>query len=169
MSDASVNLDDLQRRPRSQGFALPGLSKFFQMTFPRAVGAVLLWAASLKIWDESGVTRVLEFDGVPQGLTPVAISLVIVVESALGMLLILRPRMRGITTAAIILLAVYTAQLAYLAGFREAPNCSCLGAWKAYRAARFDNLMGIGRNVCLILALMLVQVTRTSGTSRAST
>jgi len=168
VSDASVNLDDLQRPTRPQRFALAGVAKFIEVTFPRAVGAMLLWAASLKIWDESGVTRVLEFDRVPQGLVPLAVSVVIGFESALGMLLILRPRLRGVTVAAMILLATYTAQLAYLAAFRDAPNCTCLGAWSAYRAARFDNLMGIGRNVCLILALLLVQLTRTSGTSPAS-
>ena len=129
---------------------------------------MLLWAASLKIWDESGVTRVLEFDGVPQTLVPLAVSAVIGVESGLGLLLMLRPKLRGVKTAAAVLLTAYTAQLAYLAAFREAPSCVCLGAWRAYRAARFDNLMGVGRNVCLILALLLVRVTRTSGASPAS-
>lgn len=157
MSDASVNLDELDRRPRPQRFALPRLAKLIETAFPRALGAMLLWAASLKIWDESGVTRVLEFDGLPQTLIPLAVSAVIVVESALGMLLILRPKLRGLTTATVVVLTAYTAQLAYLAALREAPNCVCLGAWTAYRAARFDSLMGIGRNVCLILAMLLLR------------
>ena len=168
MSEASVNLDDLQRPPRPRGFVLPRLARVIEVTFPRALGAMLLWAASLKIWDESGVTRVLEFDGVSQPLIPLAVSLVIVVESALGLLLILRPGLCGVLKAAVGLLAAYTVQLAYLAAFREAPNCVCLGAWNAFRAARFDHLMGVGRNVCLILALLLVKVTRTSSASRAS-
>jgi hypothetical protein len=169
VSEASVNLDELQRRPRPQGFALPRVAKCIDVLLPRAVGAMLLWAASLKIWDESGVTRVLEFDGVPQRLIPAMISAVIVVESSSGLLLILRPRWRGVVAAAVVLLTIYTAQLAYLAAFRAAPNCTCLGAWRAYRHAQFDHLMGIGRNACLILALLLAGVTRTSGTSPAST
>ena len=168
MNDASVNLDDLQRPPQSHGFALPRLAKSIEMLFPRAVGAMLVWAASLKIRDESGVMRVLEFDGVPPPLIPLAVSLVIVAESALGLLLILRPRLKGVTEGTVVVLTAYTAQLAYLAAFGEAPNCVCLGAWNAYRAARFDHLMGIGRNICLILALLLVKVIRTSGASRAS-
>jgi hypothetical protein len=99
----------------------------------------------------------LEFDGLPQTLIPLAISAVIVVESGLGLLLMLRPQVRGVKTAAVVLLTAYTAQLAYLAALREAPNCVCLGAWTAYRAARFDGLMGIGRNVCLILAMLLLR------------
>jgi hypothetical protein len=168
VSDASVNLDDLQRQPRPQPFALPGLARVIEQGLPRALGAMLLWAASMKIWDESGVTRVLEFDGVPHAMIPLAVSAVIVVESGLGLLLILRPKLRGILLATIVLLTVYAAQLAYLAAFRAAPNCVCLGAWKAHHAARFDNLMGIGRNVCLIVALLLVRLTGTAGTSRAS-
>jgi hypothetical protein len=111
----------------------------------------------VKVWDESGVRRVLEFDGVPQALLPAAISLVIVVECAVGLLLLLRPTARFVLDAAVVLLTLYAAQLLYLAAFRDAPNCVCLSAWRAYHDARFDNLLGVGRNVCLILALLWVR------------
>ncbi len=172
MSQTLVKLDDLQHPPRRRGFALPRLAGAIRVVFPRAVGVMFLWAASLKVWDESGVRRVLEFDGVPQALLPAAVSLVIIVECAVGLLLLLKPSMRIVLDAAVVLLTLYAAQLLYLAGFRDAPNCVCLSAWRAYRDARFENLTGVGRNVCLILALLWVraQVTAdTSGTSTAST
>ena len=172
MSETLVKLDDLKRPPRRGGFALPRLAKFIETVFPRGVGLMLLWAASLKVWDESGVSRVLEFDGVPQSLVPIAVSLVIVVESALGVLLLIKPKVRPVLDAAAGLLTLYAAQLLYLAAFRDAPNCVCLSAWRAYHDARFENLMGVGRNVCLILALLALRArgaTRTSGTSPAST
>jgi hypothetical protein len=172
VSDASVKLDELQHPPPPAGFALPRLAQFIEIVFPRMVGVMLVFAASLKAWDDSGVTRVLEFDAVPSPLIYPTISLVIVAETAIGLLLILKPRMRGILIAAVLLLSIYAAQLVYLAADAAAPNCVCLGAWKAYHAARFDNVMGVGRNVCLILALLWVRAqvaTCTSGTSRAST
>src|SRR5688572_6428400 len=134
---------------------------------------MFLWAASLKVWDESGVRRVLEFDGVPQPLLPAAVSLVIIVESAVGLLLLLKPSTRIVLDAAAALLTLYAAQLLYLAAFRDAPNCVCLSAWRAYHDARFENMIGVGRNACLILALLWVRAQtgfiRTSGTSPAST
>lgn len=157
VSETLVKLDEPKQRRQRGGFALPRLARFIVATLPRFVGILLLWAASLKVWDESGVRQVLAFDGVPESLLPTAVSLVIVVESALGVLLLLRPRSRAVLDAAIVLLAIYAAQLVYLAAFRDAPNCVCLGAWRAYRAARFDNLMGVGRNVCLVLALIWVR------------
>jgi uncharacterized membrane protein YphA (DoxX/SURF4 family) len=157
VSPTLVKLEDPKRPSQRGGFGLPRLARFIQAVFPRAVGAMFLWAASMKVWDESGVRRVLEFDGLPQALLPAAVSLVIVVECAVGLLLLLRPATRFVLDAAVVLLTLYAAQLLYLAAFRDAPNCVCLSAWRAYHDARFDNLMGVGRNVCLILALLWVR------------
>jgi hypothetical protein len=157
VSQTTVKLEDLKRPPPPGGFALPRLAGLIKAIFPRAVGAMFLWAAALKVWDESGVARVLEFNGVPQPLVPTAVSLVIMIESAVGLLLLLKPCMRLVLDAAALLLTIYVGQLLYLAAFRDAPNCVCLSAWRAYHDARFENLMGVGRNVCLIIALLWVR------------
>jgi len=157
VSETLVKVEEAKQRRQRGGFALPRLARFIVATLPRFVGLLLLWAASLKVWDETGVRQVLAFDGVPESLLSAAVSFVIVIESALGVLLLLKPRARAVLDAAIVLLAIYAAQLVYLAALRDAPNCVCLSAWRAYRDARLDNVMGVGRNVCLIVALIWVR------------
>src|SRR5687767_23649 len=140
-----------------RGFALPRLAWWIVEAYPRLLGATLLFTAATKALDESGVARVLEFDRVPGRVVPALVSLVIIVETTLGLLLILRPKLKWVLDAAMVLLAVYTVQLAYLFASRDAPACACLGQWQAYHAARFENAMGVGRNVCLMLALVWVR------------
>jgi hypothetical protein len=156
-----------------RGFAVPWLARAILELYPRAIGALLSFTAIQKSLDGSGVARVLEFDRLPQVLVEPVVSAVIVVEAFLGVILMLKPRVRGALDATTCLLALYTIQLAYLALFREAPGCACLAAWEAYKSARVQNLLGIGRNVCLVLPLAWVrwQLTspRRSDTSAAST
>jgi hypothetical protein len=61
-------------------------------------------------------------------------------------------------------LLVFTAQLGYLALRTEAPDCACLGQWKAYWSARESNWWGIARNtmmlVCLALSLWIAPAPR---------
>lgn len=154
-----------------RGFALPWLDWIIYQTYPRSLGALFLVTAVQKALNSSGVERVLEFDGVPQTLTQPMVSIIIVIEAFLGVVLLLRPALKPVLDATMLLLTVYTLQLACLTASSEAPGCACLAAWESYKSARLQNLLGIGRNVCLILPLvwvrMRVAATRKAGTSLA--
>ncbi len=140
------------------------LVAFAVQIYPRMLGALLIFTAWQKALDGSGVARVLAFDRVPDSLIGVVTQLIMCIEAFLGFVLIIRPTIRPVLLCSAGLLGVYTIQLAYLAALQDAPGCNCLGAWESYASARTQNLIGITRNVVLILPLLWAwRVSRAAG------
>jgi hypothetical protein len=130
----------------------------FAQVYPRLVGGLLVYAAILKLWDNSGVWDVLEFDGIPAILISPLIYILATGEAFLGLLLIALPSLKWGLWCTVGLLGAYTLQLAWLAGSADAPGCACFGALEAYKNARTQNLIGIARNVCLALPLVCLLI-----------
>jgi hypothetical protein len=134
------------------------LNKILLAVFPRLLGALFIYAAGLKLYDPTGLDEVLEFDGLTTlRALDTARYAIVTVEIALGALLIFVPRWRFVLPAACLLLLIYSGQLAYLVFHKDAPACACLEPLDVVQdrdAKRRQNIVGIARNCCLILAAL---------------
>jgi uncharacterized membrane protein YphA (DoxX/SURF4 family) len=125
--------------------------------FPRMLGLLLLLTGFQKILGADGLRNVLAFDHFPRiFLTPLLWS-IIILEIAIGLLLLIWPR-RSILFAAIVLLALYTIQIIYLLVSHNAPYCNCIGGVLAFQNARRGNLLSLARNIFLITGAWLIWI-----------
>ncbi|HVT89603.1 MAG TPA: MauE/DoxX family redox-associated membrane protein [Tepidisphaeraceae bacterium] len=124
--------------------------------FPRLLGLMFLYAAVLKSIDRTNLQAVLKFDGFSRSISPVLAWIVIASEGLLGSMLIgLSPR-KWLLGAAAGMLAIYTGQLIVLVASDGAPDCGCmqiLTLIEQQQRDRHDNIMGLSRNIVLLLAL----------------
>jgi hypothetical protein len=148
--------------PKPASFA-DRLAAVLVQVFPRIIGGLLIWYAINKLRAPESIETVLAYDGFPAAwLRPIAYA-VIGAELLLGaMLLAFRWWRMTVTSAAIILLTIYTAQLGYLLTGADAPACSCGGeqVLPDEDSIRRSNLLGIVRNILLIVpaAWVLLQL-----------
>jgi uncharacterized membrane protein YphA (DoxX/SURF4 family) len=135
----------------------PRASRPSRERFARAVqivlGVVFLIAGIGKASDPSELTRVLEFDHVPESFRGAVLLLVVGAEIVLGQSLILGWGGRRILWATTTLLAVYIVQIVALLSSVHAPRCSCLQLVEAYQSARTSHISGLVRNALMFVAL----------------
>jgi len=124
-----------------------------------AIGIVFLSAPFSK------ALRLRAFEGTLAYLIPsfgfsrdlfVVAALVIVVEAALGWLMILNIWGRPTSTVAFCVLLGFTAVLVYLSGNSDAPSCRC-GGWLAFAERSGQSpAFGLIRNVAMLWAVLCV-------------
>ena len=133
------------------------LARWLAFLIPRVVGLVFLWAGVQKLTDPSRIIRVLEFDGLTQTIGSLRFAVigayaVAIGEVTLGALLCIGLWKRRVAMAAIIVLLVFSVQLAYLI-VSQYPDCACITIWEKYRDARHNMTMGMIRNALMAVAL----------------
>jgi hypothetical protein len=142
------------------------LMTFIVQLYPRLLGAIFIFPAVQKLRYPDAIREVLRFDRLPTSAVDSVAWTIVATEFLLGAVLIIWPT-RRVLLGSMILLAAYTAQLAYLLIRHGAPSCACLEGIVAYEDARRSNLLGFVRNICLLLAACLTWIQlptpRTSG------
>lgn len=130
------------------------LARWARFLIPRIVGLVFIWAGVQKAIDPSKIIRVLEFDGLPHVLAVAGAHVVWVGELLLGLLLCAGLWPRRVMTASIVVLLVFSVQLAYLIVAQNPPDdCGCVIIWEKYRDARLNMTIGLIRNALMAVAL----------------
>ena len=137
-----------------------------EWVIPRAVGVLFLYAGVKKFLDPTKTHRVFAFDGVPELLLAPLTHVVWVGEVALGLLLIIGIAKRRAIAATILVLFVYSLQLAYLIAAQNPPrDCACLDIFAKFASAKQQLVLGLVRNAVLAGAL---EWTRLRLTGRAA-
>src|SRR5687767_12955721 len=107
-----------------------------ELLIPRAAALVFLYAGVTKAWDPTRTHRVLAFDGVPQPFVAPLTHVVWSAEVALALTLLAGIAKRRAVIATIIVLFVYSVQLAYLIAAQNPPDCSCVLLHAKYASAK---------------------------------
>ncbi len=120
---------------------------------PRAIGAVFLYAGAHKAWDLTRTMRVLEFDGLPAPLVAPLANALWAIEVAVGLALLLGFARRRVIGAAVLLLLIFSVQLAYLIAAQNPPDCACPGLAMNFRSAKNTMVFGLVRNAVMAACL----------------
>ena len=129
-----------------------------ELLIPRAAGLVFLYAGITKAWDPTRTHRVLAFDGVPQSLVAPLTHLVWSAEVVLALILFIGIAKRGAVIATILVLFVYSVQLAYLLAAQNPPDCSCVQLHAKFASAKTALSLGLVRNAVMAAALEWVRL-----------
>jgi len=129
-----------------------------EQLIPRAAGLVFLYAGVSKAWDPTRTHRVLAFDGVPQSLVAPLTHLVWSAEVALALILLIGIAKRRAVIATIMVLFVYSVQLAYLIAAQNPPECSCVLLHAKYGSAKRALALGLVRNAVMAASLEWVRL-----------
>ena len=114
-------------------------------------GALFVVAAATKVHDGSSIYGLLSYFGVERTWASPAFFALIGFEVVLGTILLLaRPSAVAIMTT-LVTLAGFTIFLAVLWSGTTAPDCGCLGKLLVVEEARTGHLIGIGRNLLLLV------------------
>jgi uncharacterized membrane protein YphA (DoxX/SURF4 family) len=126
---------------------------------PRLVGLLFLLAAAGKLHDPSEIHAVLRFDliqltgQIRESVVERLTTLIVTAETAIGLALLLGLARTLTGVAALSILMLFTAQLAYLLAFDHAPDCGCLSMLASYESARQSHIAGLIRNAILLAAM----------------
>ena len=142
--------------PRRWG---PRVARWAEEVIPRGVGLLFLHAGGTKWWDGSKIHRVFAFDGVPQPLIVPLTHVVWVCEIVLGLILVIGIARRRAVVATILVLFVYSVQLAYLIAADNPPkDCGCIALMAKYASAKQTMVLGLVRNAFLAACLEWVRL-----------
>lgn len=130
-----------------------------EQIIPRVVGVIFLWAGIEKILDPTRTHRVFAFDGVPQPLIEPLTMLVWVGELILGLVLLIGIARRRAVMAGVLVLFVYSVQLAYLIAADNPPeDCGCVALLAKYASAKQAMVLGLVRNAVMAACLEWVRL-----------
>lgn len=117
------------------------------------VAVVLVFAASSKIVNPSGLAGTLRADHVPEQLIPVATIFIALAELAVAGLLIITRAIRLPLLCASALFVLFVAQLAYLKS-QGIYSCNCLAGFFEYEASAsvLSTQMGVNASVAVLCA-----------------
>ena len=135
-----------------------GVAYWAEQLIPRACGVVFLYAGITKAWDPTRTHRVFAFDGVPEPLIAPLTYLVWSAEVALALILILGIAKRRAVMATILVLFVYSVQLAYLIAAQNPPECSCVLLHAKFASAKQALALGLVRNAMMAAGLEWVRL-----------
>jgi hypothetical protein len=142
------------------------LAGWAEWVIPRGVGLLFLYAGAKKFWDPTKTHRVLAFDGVPGSLVVPMTHVVWLGEVVLGLLLVIGIAKRRAIVATILVLLVYSLQLAYLFMADNPPkDCACVALFAKYASAKQQLVIGLVRNAVLAMAMEWVRL-RMDGRAR---
>ena len=154
-SEGAAPLMEPAPRPTSR------LARWAELLIPRVCGLVFLYAGLMKAIDPARTNRVFAFDHVPTALIVPLTNVVWVGEVVLGLLLLIGIAKRRAIVAMILVLFVYSLQLACLIAAQNPPPCSCAaGVELAKRFASAKLALGIGllRNALMAASLEWVRL-----------
>lgn len=137
------------------------VARWAEELIPRVVGLVFLYAGVRKAWDGTKTHAVFAFDGVPQPLIVPLTHVVWIGEVVLGLLLLIGIAKRRAIVAAVLVLFVYSIQLAYLIAAQDPPNCACLNLdqiMKRFASAKQAMTLGLVRNALMAAGLEWVRL-----------
>lgn len=157
--DGTVPLEYASPAPSGPGWGARA-ARWAEGIIPRVVGVMFLWAGATKAWDGSKIHRVFAFDGLPQPLIVPLTHVVWASEVILGLVLLLSvARRRRAVMAAILVLFVYSVQLAYLIAADNPPkDCGCIALMAKYASAKQAMVLGLVRNALLAACLEWVRL-----------
>jgi uncharacterized membrane protein YphA (DoxX/SURF4 family) len=134
------------------------LAHWVEQLIPRAVGLLFLYTGITKAIDPTRTHRVFAFDGVPQPLIVPLTHVVWSAEVALALILLIGIARRRAVVATILVLFVYSVQLAYLLAAQNPPDCSCVLLQAKYASAKQALVLGLVRNAILAASLEWVRL-----------
>ncbi len=157
--DGTVPLEYASPAPSGSGWGARA-ARWAEEIIPRGVALIFLWAGATKAWDGSKIHRVFAFDGLPQPLIVPLTHVVWVSEMILGLVLLLSvARRRRAVMAAILVLFVYSVQLAYLIAADNPPkDCGCVALMAKYASAKQAMVLGLVRNALMAACLEWVRL-----------
>jgi hypothetical protein len=139
-----------------------------EQLIPRAVGLLFLYTGITKAIDPSRTHRVFTFDGVPEPLIAPLTHVVWSAEVALALILLIGIARRRAVVATILVLLVYSVQLAYLIAAQDPPDCSCVLLHAKYASAKQALVLGLVRNAILAASLEWVRLRMAGRNTRVS-
>ena len=125
---------------------------------PRGVGLLFLYTGITKAIDPTRTHRVFAFDGVPEPLIAPLTHVVWSAEVVLALILLSGIAKRRAVVATILVLFVYSVQLAYLLAAQDPPDCSCVLLHAKYASAKQALALGLVRNAVLAAGLEWVRL-----------
>jgi uncharacterized membrane protein YphA (DoxX/SURF4 family) len=143
------------------------LAHWVEQLIPRAVGLLFLYTGITKAIDPTRTHRVFAFDGVPQPLIVPLTHVVWAAEVALALILLIGIAKRRAVVATILVLFVYSVQLAHLLAAQNPPDCSCVLLHAKYASAKQALALSLVRNAILAASLEWVRL-RMAGRSVVS-
>lgn len=147
---------ELDPAPRPWG---QHIARWAEAIIPLGAGLIFLWAGLTKAWDGSKIHRVFEFDGLPQPLIVPMTHAVWIAEVMLAVALLFGIARRRAVVAAILVLFVYSVQLAYLIVANNPPkDCGCVDLMAKYASAKQAMVLGLVRNAVMAACLEWVRL-----------
>jgi uncharacterized membrane protein YphA (DoxX/SURF4 family) len=168
-TDVTVRERETAGAPTEPQRASSRLAAWVEILIPRICGLVFLYAGAMKALDGTRTHAVFAFDHIPGPLIVPLTHIVWMAEVVLGLLLVIGIAKRRAIVATILVLFVYSLQLAYLIAAQNPPPCSCAaGVELAKRFASAKLALGIGlvRNALMAASLEWVRL-RMAGRTRA--
>ncbi len=154
--DVTLPLDSAPTSPSPWGTRL---AWWAEQLIPRGVGLIFLWAGAGKFWDPTKTHRVFAFDGLPQPLIEPLTVAVWIGEVILGFVLLIGIARRRAVMATILVLFVYSVQLAYLIVADNPPkDCGCVALMAKYASAKQAMVLGLVRNAVMAASLEWVRL-----------
>ena len=133
-----------------------------EQLIPRACGLLFLYAGVMKWSDPTKTHRVFAFDRISEPIIKPLTMFVATGEIVLGLLLILGViAMRRVIVATILVLFVYSIQLAVLIAAQNPPECSCAAAaelLRKFKSAKLAMGLGLLRNAVMAAGLEWVRL-----------
>jgi uncharacterized membrane protein YphA (DoxX/SURF4 family) len=164
MSEGPATAHEAQVAPEPTSRARARPAWWIEQLIPRACGLLFIYAGVMKWWDPTKTHRVFAFDRIPEPIIKPLTMLVASGEIALGLLLVLGLfAMRRVIVATILVLFVYSIQLAILIAAQNPPECSCAAAaelFKRFKSAKLSLTLGLVRNALMMAALEWVRLRR---------
>lgn len=133
------------------------------------IGLLLAWAAIAKAINSSSIVLVFLFDGLPNWSVKYLVWTLIACEIVLGGWLITGAKRRWAILSVIALFLIFTLQVGYLLVRTDAPTCGCIGKIMEFKEVRHNNIVSLGRNICLIAALLIAYALSTRRYSHEDT
>jgi uncharacterized membrane protein YphA (DoxX/SURF4 family) len=162
MSEDPATVHEAHLAPEPTSRARSRLARWVEQLIPRACGLLFIYAGVMKWWDPTKTHRVFAFDRIPEPLIKPLTMLVASGEIALGLLLVIGLfAMRRVIVATILLLFVYSIQLAVLIAAQNPPECSCAAAAELlnrFKSAKLSLTLGLVRNALMMAALEWVRL-----------
>jgi uncharacterized membrane protein YphA (DoxX/SURF4 family) len=134
------------------------VARWIEELVPRICGLVFLYAGVGKALDRSRTHRVFAFDHVPEALIVPLTHAVWVGEVVLALLLLLGIARRRVVMATVLVLFVYSVQLAILIAAQNPPKCSCVNLFEQYASAKQVLMLGLVRNAVMAASLEWVRL-----------
>jgi hypothetical protein len=131
---------------------------------PLLIGCIFLFSAISKLLWPDTITASFRVLGTPQSVARILPFGLAAYELYLGSLLLFANKRLFVPMLALTTLIVFTGYLLFLVALQNPPSCGCVGAIRFFESNKKEAVLGLVRNVTLLLLLAKWLLVRRSNT-----